>query len=151
MTSERQCITWGHDALRLEIDIDPDGDIRLTHLGPPGETAGAERHRAALENCASGGMRSDYALLSRLQLQSTSDQQDLQLYAPVAASAPTAVPPEQGAVWAYPQPADSLDEVAFTMANALLGRIHLSGRVPELDPDARALVHEAVAVYKDAP
>ena len=29
-----------------------------------------------LENCASGAMRMDYALLSRLQLQSTSDQQD---------------------------------------------------------------------------
>ncbi|MFI9848235.1 alpha-galactosidase [Nonomuraea sp. NPDC051941] len=108
-----------------------------------------DRHpHLVVENCASGGMRSDYALLSRLQLQSTSDQQNLQLYAPIAASAPTAVPPEQGAVWAYPQPEDSLDEVAFTMANALLGRIHLSGRVPELDPDARALVHEAVAVYK---
>ncbi|GAA3263851.1 glycoside hydrolase family 36 N-terminal domain-containing protein [Nonomuraea helvata] len=54
----------------------------------------------------------------------------------------------QGAVWAYPQPEDSLDEVAFTMISALLGRIHLSGRLADLDPDARALVHEAVAVYK---
>ena len=34
------------------------------------------------------------------------------------------------------------------MANALLGRIHLSGRITELGPEARALVHEAVAVYK---
>jgi hypothetical protein len=48
-----------------------------------------------LENCSSGGMRWDYALLSRLQLQSTSDQQNLHLYAPIAASAPTAVTPEQ--------------------------------------------------------
>lgn len=93
-------------------------------------------------------MRWDHALLSRLQLQSTSDQQNLHLYAPIAASAPTAVAPEQGAVWAYPQPEDSLDEVAFTMASGLLGRIHLSGRLPELGPEARALVHEAVAVYK---
>ncbi|MEV3915217.1 alpha-galactosidase, partial [Streptomyces canus] len=29
-----------------------------------------------------------------------------------------------------------------------LGRIHLSGRIPELEPTARALVHEAVTVYK---
>ena len=36
-----------------------------------------DRHPGlVLENCASGGMRMDYALLSRLQLQSTSDQQD---------------------------------------------------------------------------
>ncbi|WP_328550368.1 MULTISPECIES: hypothetical protein [unclassified Streptomyces] len=60
---------------------------------PCGTAARAE------ENCSSGGMRWDHALLSRLQLQSTSDQQNLQLYAPIAASAPTAVTPEQGAVW----------------------------------------------------
>jgi alpha-galactosidase len=102
-----------------------------------------------LENCASGGMRSDYALLSRLQLQSTSDQQNLVRYAPIAAAAPTAVTPEQGAVWAYPRPEDSLDEVAFTMTSALLGRIHLSGLLPDLGPEALALVHEALAVYKD--
>ncbi|WP_406054741.1 alpha-galactosidase [Streptomyces sp. NBC_01077] len=108
-----------------------------------------DRHPGlVLENCASGGMRWDHALLSRVQLQSTSDQQNLQLYAPIAASAPTVSAPEQNAVWAYPQPEDSLDEVAFTMANALLGRIHLSGRIPELEPEARALVREAVATYK---
>ena len=69
-------------------------------------------------------------------------------YAAIAASAPTAVNPEQGAVWAYPQPEDSLDEVVITMANAMLGRIHLSGRIFELAPQARALVDEAMAVYK---
>ncbi|MFF4799574.1 alpha-galactosidase [Streptomyces sp. NPDC001351] len=153
---------WGVGYLKLDHNIDP-GSGTSAH---PGETPGAgllghnrahldwldgilDRHpHLVVENCSSGGMRWDDALLSRLQLQSTSDQQNLQLYAPIAASAPTAVTPEQGAVWAYPQPEDSLDEVAFTMASALLGRIHLSGRVPELGPEARALVHEAVAVYK---
>ncbi|WP_223165812.1 alpha-galactosidase [Lentzea indica] len=108
-----------------------------------------DRHpHLVLENCGSGGMRMDHALLSRMQLQSTSDQQNLDRYAPIAASAPTAVTPEQAAVWAYPQPEDSLDEVAFTMVSALLGRIHLSGRIAELQPEARALVQEAVAVYR---
>ncbi|MFE1836755.1 alpha-galactosidase [Streptomyces sviceus] len=153
---------WGVGYLKLDHNIDP-GSGTSAH---PGETPGAGllgHNRAHLdwldgildryphlvvENCSSGGMRWDHALLSRLQLQSTSDQQNLQLYAPIAASAPTAVTPEQGAVWAYPQPADSLDEVAFTLANALLGRIHLSGPLPDLHPEARALVHEAVATYK---
>jgi alpha-galactosidase len=58
------------------------------------------------------------------------------------------VTPEPGAVWAYPQPGDSLDEVAFTLASALLGRIHLSGPLTELRPGARALVHEAVGLHK---
>ena len=35
-----------------------------------------------IENCSSGGMRTDYALLSRLQLHSTSDQQDFLRYPP---------------------------------------------------------------------
>lgn len=153
---------WGVGYLKLDHNIDP-GSGTSAH---PGESAGAgllghnrahldwldgilDRHpHLVVENCASGGMRWDHALLSRLQLQSTSDQQNLHHYAPIAASAPTAVTPEQGAVWAYPQPEDSLDEVAFTMASALLGRIHLSGGLPELGPEARTLVHEAVAVYK---
>lgn len=153
---------WGVGYLKLDHNIDP-GAGTSAH---PGETPGTGllgHNRAHLdwldgvldryphlvvENCASGGMRWDHALLSRLQLQSTSDQQNLHLYPPIAASAPTAVTPEQGAVWAYPQPEDSLDEVAFTMAGALLGRIHLSGRLAELGPEARALVHEAITVYK---
>ncbi|MFF1542601.1 glycoside hydrolase family 36 protein [Streptomyces sp. NPDC058291] len=153
---------WGVGYLKLDHNIDP-GSGTSAH---PGETPAAgllghnrahldwldgvlDRHpHLVLENCSSGGMRMDYALLSRLQLQSTSDQQNLQRYAPIAASAPTAVTPEQGAVWAYPLPQDSPDEVAFTMANALLGRIHLSGPLSELGPGARALVHEGVAVHK---
>ncbi|MER5935769.1 alpha-galactosidase [Streptomyces sp. NPDC001928] len=153
---------WGVGYLKLDHNIDP-GSGTSAH---PGESPGAgllghnrahldwldgilDRHpHLVVENCASGGMRWDDALLSRLQLQSTSDQQNLHRYAPIAASAPTAVTPEQCAVWAYPQPEDSLDEVAFTMASALLGRVHLSGRLLELGSEARALVHEAVSVYK---
>ncbi|HEY0494311.1 MAG TPA: glycoside hydrolase family 36 protein [Kutzneria sp.] len=148
--------------LKLDYNVDA-GSGTSSH---PGETPGAgllghnrahldwldgvlDRHpRLVLENCASGGLRPDYALLSRSQLHSTSDQQNLLHYAVIAAAAPTAVTPEQGAVWAYPQPEDSLDEVAFTMASALLGRVHLSGLLPDLRPEARALVHEAVTVYK---
>ena len=153
---------WGVGYLKLDHNIDPGSGTSSR----PGETPAAgllghhrahlgwldgilDRHpRLVVENCASGGMRMDYALLSRLQLQSTSDQQNLLRYAPIAAAAPTAVTPEQAAVWAYPRPDDSLDEVVITMVNALLGRVHLSGLLPELRPEARALVYEAVAVYK---
>jgi alpha-galactosidase len=154
---------YGVGYLKLDYNV----DVGTGTSGQLGESAGAgllghnrahldwldgvlDRHPwLVLENCASGGMRSDYALLSRLQLQSTSDQQNLVRYAPIAAAAPTAVTPEQGAVWAYPRPEDSPDEVAFTMASALLGRIHLSGLLPDLGSEARVLVNEALAVYKD--
>jgi alpha-galactosidase len=108
-----------------------------------------DRHPGlTLENCASGGMRSDYAMLSRLQLQSTSDQQEHYRYPAIAAAAPAAIAPEQAANWAYPQPEFDADENAFALCNALLGRVHLSGHVDRMTPEQRALVAEAIAVYK---
>ena len=108
-----------------------------------------DRHPGlTIENCASGGMRTDYALLSRFQLQSTSDQQDLLRYPPIAAAAPTAIAPEQAAVWAYPQPEWSDDEIAFTLCSALLGRIHLSGHIDRMSRAQQQLVADAVSVYK---
>ncbi|WP_443729043.1 glycoside hydrolase family 36 protein [Streptomyces adelaidensis] len=101
-----------------------------------------------IENCASGGMRMDGATLAVSQLQSTSDQQDPLRYPPIAASAPTAVPPEQGAVWAYPQPDFDDDLITFTLGGALLGRIHLSGHLDRMTERQLALVREAVDTYK---
>lgn len=37
-----------------------------------------------IENCSSGGLRMDYAMLSRYSIQSTSDQDDYRLYATIA-------------------------------------------------------------------
>jgi alpha-galactosidase len=108
-----------------------------------------DRHPGlVIENCGSGGMRTDYALLARMQLQSTSDQQDHLRYPPIAAAAPAAITPEQAAVWAYPQPGFTADEIAFTLASAMLGRVHLSGHLDRMNPAQRALVADAIRVYK---
>ncbi|MGC5170056.1 alpha-galactosidase [Microbacterium sp. DT81.1] len=101
-----------------------------------------------IENCASGAMRMDYALLSRLQLQSTSDQQDFRLYPPIAASAPMSMLPEQAANWSYPDPEMGDEEVAFCLVTGLLGRFYLSGFLDRLSPDRFGLVREAVAAAK---
>ncbi len=108
-----------------------------------------DRHPGlTIENCSSGGMRTDYALLSRLQLQSTSDQEDLLRYPPIAAAAPIAIAPEQAAVWAYPQPEWDDERIAFTLCNAMLGRIHLSGHLDKMTPAQFDLVAQALKVYK---
>jgi len=101
-----------------------------------------------IENCASGGLRADYALLSRLQLQSTSDQQDFLSYPPIAAAAAAAMTPEQAASWAYPQPSFSFSGIAFTMCTAMLGRLQLSGHVDQMSPAQLELVASGVRVYK---
>jgi alpha-galactosidase len=108
-----------------------------------------DRHPGlVIENCASGGMRTDYAMLSRLQVQSTSDQQDFLRYPPITAAAPAAVTPEQAATWAYPQPGFSDREIIFTLCGALLGRMHLSGHIDQMNQAQRLLVADAVDVYK---
>ncbi|MDT0268047.1 alpha-galactosidase [Streptomyces sp. DSM 44915] len=108
------------------------------------------RHPGVLiENCASGAMRMDYAMLSRLHLQSTSDQQDPLLYPPIAAAAPASVLPEQAGNWAYTQPEMTVEESAFTLATGILGRLYLSGYLNRMAPEQLALVREAVAVHKD--
>jgi alpha-galactosidase len=101
-----------------------------------------------LENCASGAMRMDYAMMSRLHIQSTSDQQDPLLYPPIAAAAPASVLPEQAGNWAYAQPEMSPTEAAFTLATGVLGRLYLAGRVDLMDAGQLALVREAVTVHK---
>nr|WP_106960853.1 glycoside hydrolase family 36 protein [Streptomyces sp. 351MFTsu5.1] len=153
---------WGVGYLKLDynINIGPG-----TQNGPESPGAGLLGHHRAhldwlasvldrhpglvLENCGSGGLRMDYAQLTLAQVQSTSDQQDLLRYPPIAAAAPTAVTPEQAAVWAYPQPHFSPDEVAFTLTGALLGRIHLSGFLHLMSAGQFALVRSAISVYRD--
>lgn len=101
-----------------------------------------------IENCASGGMRSDWALMSRLAIQSTSDQQLAERYVPIAASAPTAVLPEQAGIWSYPQPKMSAGETVTTLANSLLGRPILAGRVDLMTPAELSTVRSATTAYK---
>ncbi|MEA9984115.1 alpha-galactosidase [Subtercola sp. RTI3] len=108
-----------------------------------------DRHPAlTIENCASGAMRMDFAMLSRLQLQSTSDQQHPHAYPPIAAAAPLSMLPEQAANWAYPQPAMSDEEIAFTLCTGILGRFYLSGHLDTMSIPQQTLVAEAVAAHK---
>ncbi|RLL98920.1 hypothetical protein CFD26_106567 [Aspergillus turcosus] len=101
-----------------------------------------------IENCSSGAQRMDYAMLAVHALQSSSDQQDPERYPAIASALPTAVTPEQGAIWAYPQPAWDDELNAMTVVNGLLGRVHLSGRLDLLQPEQFALVKEGMDVYR---
>ncbi|GAB4001145.1 hypothetical protein GCM10029992_35680 [Glycomyces albus] len=108
------------------------------------------RHPGLLiENCASGGMRADYATLSRLHIQSTSDQQDPLLYPPIAAATPASVLPEQAGHWGYAQPEMSPEESAFTLVAGLTGRLYLSGHLASMDETQLRLVADAVAAHRE--
>jgi alpha-galactosidase len=110
-----------------------------------------KRHPAlAIENCGSGGGRMDYAMLSRLQVQSASDQEDYLRLPAIITGSSAAVLPEQLACWSYPLAASDPDQASFNMVTSMLCRIHQSGRLDRIAGDAAAQVSNGIKVYKDA-
>jgi len=101
-----------------------------------------------IENCASGGLRADYASLSVSQIHSVSDQSDYKKMAYIASASGASVLPEQNAVWSYPLISGDKDAVAFNMSNTMLQRIHLSGDVVGWNDTQFALIREGIGCYK---
>lgn len=101
-----------------------------------------------IENCASGGGRIDYAMLSRLQLESASDQGDYRRYPSLVTGLSAGLLPEQLGVWAFPSTTATATEASFHMVNAMLGRIHLSGNLRSDDGVVVAQIRKGIEVYK---
>jgi len=102
-----------------------------------------------IENCGSGGGRMDYAMLSRLQVQSMTDQENYLKVPAILVGASAAVLPEQLAIWTYPLANSDADQASFNMVAAMMCRIHQSGRLDSLTPGASAQVSEGIRIYKD--
>ncbi|WP_443938417.1 alpha-galactosidase [Pedobacter sp. MW01-1-1] len=101
-----------------------------------------------IENCGSGGVRMDYAMLAVHQLQSSSDQTDYKKYPSILVGEMAAVLPEQLAVWSYPLKNGNKYEAAFNMVNSMLCRIHQSGHLAELQPESLDQIKNGIAIYK---
>jgi alpha-galactosidase len=102
-----------------------------------------------IENCGSGGGRMDYAMLSRLQIQSATDQEEYLKLPAIVTGVSAAVLPEQLACWSYPLESSDADQAGFNMVTAMTCRIHQSGRLDRLSPAARAQVYEGIRIYKE--
>jgi alpha-galactosidase len=92
----------------------------------------------------------EYAMLSHLQLQSSSDQEDYRKYPAIAVGESAAVLPEQLAVWSYQLTGGDADSASFNLVNAMLLRIHQSGHLAERTPGSLAQVKSGIQIYKDA-
>lgn len=159
-TVDRLVADIGVGYLKLDYNVEP-GVGTSSESGSLGE--GLRKHSTAyldwlagvysrhpalvIESCASGGMRADGEVLRLAQLQSTSDQQDFRLYAPIAANAPAAIPIAQCANWASILPDMTHNEVAFALVTGLAGRLYLSGWLDRVSDDALRLVREAADLY----
>jgi len=138
--------------LGTDLDADSPGDGLLRHSRAYLDWLDgvlARHPDLVIENCASGAMRADYALLSRVELQSTSDQQEPLLYPGVAAGALMAVLPEQAGNWAYPQPTMTDEQIVFTMVTGLAGRLYQSGYLDRMTAAQRALVADGVRLAQE--
>ncbi|GIJ30300.1 hypothetical protein Vqi01_54620 [Micromonospora qiuiae] len=158
---DRLVADFGIGYFKLDYNIDSGAGTDLAATSPGDGLLGhgrallawldgvLDRHPGlVIENCASGAMRMDYAMLARLQLQSTSDQQNPERYPPIAAAAPMSVLPEQAANWAYPQPGMSPEGIAFCLVTGMVGRLYLSGHLDQMAPDQRRLVADGLAAYR---
>ncbi|WP_211116587.1 glycoside hydrolase family 36 protein [Glycomyces buryatensis] len=152
---------YGISYLKLDYNINPGvgtdwrgaapGAGLLGHTRAFRDWLAAVQHRhpdLLIENCSSGAMRADAALLAVSHLQSTTDQQDYRRYPPIAAAAPATILPEQCGNWAYPHADMTAEETAFTLVTGLSGRLYLSGFLHRLRVEQSALVADAVAVHK---
>ena len=122
-----------------------------------------------IENCGSGAMRSDNETLSHFDLPSTSDQERCFRNPSLIAGSLALMPPEKAGIWAYPYPlyydvrqkpyddyftAERLasyadgEETIFNLVGALCGCMYLSGQIQRADDKNRALIQQAVSVYK---
>lgn len=101
-----------------------------------------------IENCSSGGLRIDYAMLKRYSIQSTSDMEDYKMYATIAVNAASGLTPEQAAVWSYPLQHSQKEEIIFNMVNSMLLRVHQSGQLDKIPNEHFELVREGINYYK---
>jgi alpha-galactosidase len=102
-----------------------------------------------IENCGSGGGRMDYAMLSRLQLQSMTDQENYLKLPGILVGATAAVLPEQLAIWSYPLAQADADQASFNMVTAMMCRIHQSGRLDSISADGLLQVTNGIRIYKE--
>jgi len=102
-----------------------------------------------IENCGSGGGRMEYAMLSHLQLQSSSDQEDYRKYPAIVVGASAGVLPEQLAVWSYPMATDRSAAASFNMVSAMLCRMHQSGHLAKLLTESMDQVKNGIRIYKE--
>src|SRR5690242_6995844 len=117
------------------------GDKRIALFRTPaGVYAADNRHPGlVIENCASGGLRTDYALLSRMQL-SGSRRSPRRRPPPSRRSRPPYGPTRS--------PRSPRTRSRSRWPARCSGRIHLSGHLDRMSPGQRALVAEGVRAYK---
>ncbi|MCF7689156.1 MAG: alpha-galactosidase [Cephaloticoccus sp.] len=138
------------------IGLGPDGAESLgeglrQHLD--GVVAFFKRLRAeipdlVIENCSSGGHRLEPTMMGLTAMSSFSDAHECREIPIIAANLHLLMLPRQSQIWAVLRAKADLRRTLYLLAGGFLGRLCLSGDFATLRPAQRALVAQAIALYK---
>lgn len=103
-----------------------------------------------IENCASGGQRLEPTMMSLTAMSSFSDAHECREIPIIAANLHRLMLPRQSQIWAVLRAKADLRRIVYLLAGGFLGRLCLSGDFATLRPKQRALVTQAIALYKRA-
>jgi len=101
-----------------------------------------------IENCASGGHRSEPSMLGVSAVTSFSDVHEGNEIPYVAANLHNLMLPAQELIWAVLREDDSCDRIKYSLAATFLGRVCLSGRVDLLDGEQKEVLKTALEFYR---
>jgi alpha-galactosidase len=101
-----------------------------------------------IENCASGGSRLDPSMMALSALSSFSDAHESPEIPVIAANLQRLIPARQSQIWAVLRAADDEKRLRYSLAATFLGRMCLSGDLPELTEPQWNLAKEAMEFYR---
>lgn len=101
-----------------------------------------------IENCASGGHRLEPFLMSKTSMASFSDAHECVEIPVIAANLHRVIHPAQSQIWAAIRETDSLQRIAYSVANTFLGRMCISGDVTNLSTGQWDLIDRGMDFYR---
>lgn len=101
-----------------------------------------------IENCASGGHRLEPKFMNMTSMSSFSDAHETKDIPIIAANLHRMVLPKQSQIWVVLRENDDIKRIGYSMANAFLGRMCISGPIYTLDNEHLQVVREAISLYR---
>ena len=103
-----------------------------------------------IENCSSGGHRSEPSMMELCSQGSFSDAHETTAIPMIAANMHRVMKPSQSQIWAVMRTSDSAQRIYYSIVNTFLGRMCLSGDIYSLSDEQWKLIDEGIAFYKKA-
>ncbi len=103
-----------------------------------------------IENCSSGGHRSEPSMMELVSQGSFSDAHETTSIPIIAANMHRVMLPSQTQIWAVMRASDSPSRICYSIINTFLGRMCLSGDIYSLSDEQWKLIDEGMAFYRRA-